>query len=320
MVTANAEVDEQVAPPDSQAAITPESDSASIPSVQAEAEGGSAEGQEVATQEKAPPDDATLLQEALTARAAFNRGTSDELKLNAQQRRLLQSHDDRQISNARRDEQARAEYEAHIAGINKAWDDAPAAMMTSLLDLIDELGYSRDQLTVSQTRMIDQVVKEGIAPLREAAGRAMLPLEAAVRKEVVDTAVALGVGQQAAFRAYQNMPLITDDPVNKPSLLSETYRLGYQHGQGAKVGDGMVVKSQADFEKEIAKARDEGRNEVQANGSRVPVGGGARPVNTLNLSLKQIDDMPTSEWMALGDQATRQKILDAAHERAARGR
>ncbi len=62
----------------------------------------------------------------------------------------------------------------------------------------------------------------------------------------------------------------------------------------------------------------------QITGVKLPRGGegerlpGARSNGGRGLTLQQIDNMPTSEWMGLGDAATRADILAKARERAGR--
>lgn len=282
MVTVNAELDEQVEVPDSSGDVTPESDGIEQPAVQDEAQETPTEGQVPAPQGiEEPPDDTTLLQQALQARDAFNRGQSDELKLTPQQRQLLRSHDDRQISIARREQAERQQYEEYVAQMDKAWDTTAGDIVTAVHGVLDELGFRPDNLTQSQTRVLNTAIREALVTgdgtkpgLRQIAEQAILqPVTAVGQRLLLETMAALGIPERDARRSIANLPIVSEDPRTQPSLLSQSYLLGYRQGQSEGAGRDMVVKSKAEYDKALDAARDEGRNEVMANGTRVPPGG-----------------------------------------------
>lgn len=105
-----------------------------------------------------------------------------------------------------------------------------------------------------------------------------------------------------------------------PELVSDLYRLAHAAGQKAGVPEGTIAKSQKDWDTELKAAQTKAVDDFKAANPQFapPSTTGVVGALSTNLTLAQIDAMPTSEWLAMGDQPTRQRILNEARERAAR--
>ena len=82
-----------------------------------------------------------------------------------------------------------------------------------------------------------------------------------------------------------------------------------------------ATKASSKLKAEIDSLKASEFNKGKEAGKKAPAGEPSvtgRPGANLSYSLAQIDAMPTSEWMSLGDKSTRDQILERAHEAARR--
>lgn len=112
-------------------------------------------------------------------------------------------------------------------------------------------------------------------------------------------------------QAYSQMDL--------PDLMVELYNSAYNKGRQSGPDDDHVVMKKADFEKaksEHAKNELDKALKARGLGAASSTAGTKNGGSSSEYTLAEIDAMPMTQWLALGDDATRKKLLDNARARA----
>lgn len=185
------------------------------------------------------------------------------------------------------------------------------------------IAKSRETLDATLTRINDLEAMHGGAPeLYEAQRKAALD-EYQEQIGAVKLAPHLAGVRGAVLRlvgdTVQNRNAVNAKDL--PELVSDLYSLAYDAGRKAGVPEGYEAKKVADWEKEKRAAVSSALDEFKAKHPHLapPSTESVTGIPAGGYTLAQIDAMPTNQWLALGDHATRQQILADARAREMRG-